>query len=136
MSSDGVVTDGCEQTSATSRPSTMPSPPSTRPSGSRGRRSSGFVREDGGGGSRSALLVDHRRPRPSLRYLILLNRGRGFSDHIQHEVRLGQHWYVAAIGLEGCCTHALRDETLQLGLDGTVLRSDDVPTRLGSPRST
>jgi hypothetical protein len=30
---------------ATSRPSTMPPPPSTRPSGSRGRRSSAFVRE-------------------------------------------------------------------------------------------
>src|SRR5215470_11270579 len=71
-----------------------------------------------------------------LRCLILLNRGRGFSDHIQHEVRLGQHWYVAAIGLEGCCTHALRDETLQLGLDSTVLSSYDVPTGLGSPRST
>src|SRR5262249_19087954 len=46
------------------------------------------------------------------------------------------HWYVAAIGLEGCSSHALRDETLQLGLDSTVLRSYDVPTRLGSPRST
>src|SRR5215467_9181422 len=32
--------------------------------------------------------------RPSLRCLILLNRGRGFSDHIQHEVRLGQHRHV------------------------------------------
>ena len=39
------VTDGCGPTSPTSRPSTMPSPPSTRPSGSRGRRSSAFVRE-------------------------------------------------------------------------------------------
>src|SRR5215475_11652779 len=71
----------------------------------------------------------------SLRCLFLLNRGRGFSDHIEHEVRLGQHRYMAAIGLEGCCSHALRDETLQLGLDSAVLRSYDVPTRLGFPRS-
>src|SRR5262245_52982518 len=71
----------------------------------------------------------------SLRCLILLNRGRGFSDHIQHEVRLGQHRYVAAIGLEDCCSHTLRDETLQLGLDSTILCGDNVPTGLRSPRS-
>src|SRR5262249_44419428 len=68
--------------------------------------------------------------------LIILNRGRGFSDHIQHEVRLGQHRHVAAIGLEDCCPHTLRDETLQLGLDSTVLRCYDVPTRLRPPSST
>src|SRR6266705_3552934 len=38
-------TDGCGRTSATSRPSTMPSRPSIRPSGSAGRRSSALVRE-------------------------------------------------------------------------------------------
>src|SRR5262245_17269796 len=43
---------------------------------------------------------------------------------------------MAAIGLEGCCSHTLGDETLQFGLDSTVLRSYDVPTRLRSPRST
>src|SRR5437773_7682523 len=37
--------DGCGRTSATSRPSTTPSPPSTGPSDARGRRSSAFVRE-------------------------------------------------------------------------------------------
>src|SRR5215472_10379995 len=66
----------------------------------------------------------------------MLYRDRGFSDHIKHEVRLGQHRYVAAIGLEGGCSHTLRDETLQLGLDRTVLRSYDVPAGLRSPRST
>src|SRR5262249_9304013 len=35
----------CGRTSATSRRSMRPSPPSTRPSGSTGRRSSAFVRE-------------------------------------------------------------------------------------------
>src|SRR5215469_10216293 len=44
-SSGGCVTDGCGRTSATSQPSTMPSRPSIRPSGSAGRRSSAFVRE-------------------------------------------------------------------------------------------
>ena len=47
-SSSGCGTDDCGRTSATSRPSTMPSPPSTRPSDARGRRSSAFVREDSG----------------------------------------------------------------------------------------
>src|SRR5690242_7053787 len=44
-SCSACVTDGCGQTSATSRPSTTPSPPSTGPSDARGRRSSAFVRE-------------------------------------------------------------------------------------------
>ena len=43
-SSSGSATDDCGRTSATSRLSTMPSPPSIRPSGSAGRRSSGFGR--------------------------------------------------------------------------------------------
>jgi hypothetical protein len=38
-----VRDDDCGRTSATSRPSTMPSPPSTRLSDTRGRRSSAFV---------------------------------------------------------------------------------------------
>src|SRR5215467_941012 len=52
----------------------MPSPPSTRPSDARERRSFAFVREDLGRARRCALLVDHRplldrgdrRDRPSL----------------------------------------------------------------------
>src|SRR5262245_45322567 len=44
-SSSGCGTDDCGRTSATSRPSTMPSPLSIRLSGSAGRRSSAFVRE-------------------------------------------------------------------------------------------
>src|SRR5215470_6028971 len=57
----------------------MPSPPSTRPSGSTGRRSSAFVREDLGRARGSALLVDHRcrfgswrSSRPSFAYVIWL----------------------------------------------------------------
>src|SRR6516162_7623267 len=44
-SSSECGTDGCGRISATSRPSTTPSPPSTRPGGSTGRRSYAFVRE-------------------------------------------------------------------------------------------
>jgi len=49
-SCSGCVTDGCGRvtTSATSRPSTMLSRHSTRPSDAMGRRSSAFVREDSG----------------------------------------------------------------------------------------
>ena len=61
-----------------------------------------------------------------------MNRRFGLADHIEHEVRLGKHRDVTAIGLKGRGFHALRDETLQLGLDSMVLRSYDVPTRLRS----
>jgi hypothetical protein len=47
-SCSGYGTDDCGRTSASSRPSTMPSPRSTRLSDVRGRRSSAFVREDSG----------------------------------------------------------------------------------------
>src|SRR5213595_1799994 len=58
-SSSGCGTDDCGRTSGPSRPSTMPSPPSTRPRGARGRRSFVFVREDGETATDSALLVGH-----------------------------------------------------------------------------
>ena len=45
-SSSGCGTDDCGRTSATSRPWTMPSPPSTRGSDATGRRSSAFVHND------------------------------------------------------------------------------------------
>src|SRR5262245_36167736 len=67
---------------------------------------------------------------------LLRHRFCGVSDHVEHKVGLGQHRNVAAVGLEGLRFHTLCDETLQLGLNGTVLRSDNVPTRLRSPRST
>src|SRR4051812_29375495 len=44
-SCSGCGTDDCGPTSATSRPSMTPLPPSIRPSAARGRRSSAFVRE-------------------------------------------------------------------------------------------
>src|SRR6188472_3835126 len=51
---------GCGQTSARWLPSTMPSPPSTRPSGLRERRSSAFIREDPARmNSRTAQLTEN-----------------------------------------------------------------------------
>ena len=55
-----VRTDGYGRISATSRPSTTPLRPSTRPSGARGRRSSAFVHQDSGIATDPALLVDRR----------------------------------------------------------------------------
>ena len=45
-SSSGCATDDCGRISVTSQPSTMPSPPSIRPSGPAGRRSSAFVHQE------------------------------------------------------------------------------------------
>jgi hypothetical protein len=62
-SSGGCVTGDCGRTSATSRHSTMPSPPSTRPGGSTGRRSSAFVRDDPPTASGSCPPLDQRQLR-------------------------------------------------------------------------
>src|SRR6266513_2462820 len=67
--------DGCGRTSATSRPSTMPSPPSTGPSDARGRRSSAFVRE------RHAPIDARGRP--------ALSRSAGYVLRPWHEMSHG-----------------------------------------------
>src|SRR6058998_1164677 len=59
----------------------------------------------------------------------------GLVDHVEHKAGLGKHRDVAAVGLESGLAHALRDEALQLGLDGAVLIRNDVPARLRLPRS-
>src|SRR5882672_7450592 len=43
---------------------------------------------------------------------------------------------MAALGLDGCRAHTLRDEALQLGVDGAVVLGHDVPTRLRPPGCT
>src|SRR6516165_10302115 len=55
--------DDCGRTSATSRPSTMPSPPSTGPSDARGRRSSAFVLQMQGLHLAQLLSVNVGQPR-------------------------------------------------------------------------
>src|SRR5438046_8363972 len=67
--------DGCGRTSATSRPSTTPSPPSTGPSDARGRRSSAFVRE------RHAPIDARGRP--------ALSRSAGYVLRPWHEMSHG-----------------------------------------------
>src|SRR5215471_16459834 len=60
----------------------------------------------------------------------------GFANHVEHEVRLGKHWHVAAVALKGGCVHTLGEETLQIGMNGSVLFGDDVPARLRLPGSS
>src|SRR5215831_13274477 len=60
----------------------------------------------------------------------------GLADHVEHEVRLRKHRHVAAIALKGGCAHALGEEALQIGLNGSILFGDDVPARLRLPGSS
>src|SRR5215471_15880495 len=64
---------------------------------------------------------------------LLRRRFGGLADHVEHEAGLGQHRNVATIGLEGLRSHTLCDEALQVGLDGTVTASNDVPARFRFP---
>src|SRR5262245_3751689 len=58
------------------------------------------------------------------------------TDHVDNELGVGQHWYVTAGDLVNRSPHAFRDEALQVGRHGAVIRGHDVPTRLRLPRST
>src|SRR6516225_3235446 len=57
----------------------------------------------------------------------------GLADHVEHEAWLGKHRHVAAVALKGGCAHALGEEALQIGLNGSVLFGDDIPARLRPP---
>src|SRR6266404_4420253 len=65
---------------------------------------------------------------------LIFKRVCGFSDHVEHEFGLGQHRNVAAVSFVGLRSHTLCDETLQVGLDGMVIGSNDVPARSRLPR--
>src|SRR5215468_8868188 len=60
----------------------------------------------------------------------------GLADHVEYEVRLGKHRHVAGVDLKSGCTHALGEETLQIGMHGLILFGDDVPARLRLPGSS
>src|SRR5215471_14873014 len=60
----------------------------------------------------------------------------GLADHVEHEVGLGKHWHVAAVALKGGCAHALGEEALKIGMNGSVLFGDDIPARLRLPSSS
>ena len=103
-SPSGSGTDGCGRTSATSRPSTTPSPLSTRPSGSRGRRSSAFVREDSAAGQRPSFLtpIPHARSqvpcgkpvrtrRPSCEYPPRRHDQTGFPEQLKETKLVVNH---------------------------------------------
>src|SRR3989442_11933507 len=61
---------------------------------------------------------------------------RGGTDHIDHQLRAGEHGDVAAGDLRRGGAHALRQKALQLGLDGAVIRGHDVRTGLRPPGNT
>jgi len=64
------------------------------------------------------------------------NRFRSAADHVDHEVRFGEHGDVAALDLIGRGAHTFRDKAFQIGVDSAVVLAHDVPARLGSPRGS
>src|SRR3989442_230585 len=62
-----------------------------------------------------------------------LNSLCGGTDHVEHQLRVRQHWDVTAVGLVRGRADALRAEALELWVDGAVLLGDDVPARLRLP---
>jgi hypothetical protein len=58
------------------------------------------------------------------------------ADDIEYECGVREHGDVAAGGLHGGGSHALRHEALQLGLYSAVFGSHDVPARLQLPSGT
>src|SRR5712664_1737797 len=50
-----------------------------------------------------------------------LNGVCGGPDHVDHEGGLREHGHVAAVGLMDAGAHPLRDEALQLGMNGVVV---------------
>src|SRR2546426_5971394 len=62
-----------------------------------------------------------------------LNGACGGTDHVDHEGGLREHGDVAAVGLMDGGAHPLRDEALQLGMDGAVVLGHDVPARFRPP---
>src|SRR5271167_1398211 len=56
-----------------------------------------------------------------------------FSDHIDHDLGLRQHYHMAAHDLGRRGAHALSEEALTVRLDSTVVLGDDVPAWLRLP---
>ena len=59
----------------------------------------------------------------------------GRTDYIDHQVGVGEHWHVAAVDLVSGGAHTLREEALQVRMNGAVVLGDDVPARLRFPGS-
>jgi hypothetical protein len=61
--------------------------------------------------------------------LTFLNGSGGFADDVDHDVRLGEHGDVAAVGLGRGRVHTFRQKTLKVGMHSLVLLRDDVPAQ-------
>src|SRR6202050_1591727 len=66
----------------------------------------------------------------------LSDRAGSGPDDVDDDTGMGQHDDVAAVHVVGVSAHALRRETLQLGVDGAVVAGHDVPARLRAPGGT
>jgi|HubBroStandDraft_3_1064219.scaffolds.fasta_scaffold105510_2 hypothetical protein len=77
-----------------------------------------------------AVLLSRRR---ALRCLGLLNGSCGTANQIKHSMRLKEHPNVTGAQLDSRGAHRLRCEAFQIGMDGTVIRSDDVPAWFDLP---
>src|SRR5215467_3654583 len=58
----------------------------------------------------------------------------GFLDDLDDFSWVRQERDVARLDLGGLGVHALRQESLEIGVDGAIFLSDDVPGRNGLPR--
>jgi hypothetical protein len=75
--------------------------------------------------------------RPALRcHRGSLNRSRGGTDYIDHQVGVGEYGNVTAGDLGHFGAHALSNEPFHVGVDGAVVLGDDVPAWLRFPRSS
>jgi hypothetical protein len=59
----------------------------------------------------------------------------GSANYVEYDGRFGEHGDVAAVDFGGHGTHTFRHEALQFGLDGAIVLSHDVLTRLRPPSS-
>src|SRR5262245_43142557 len=65
----------------------------------------------------------------------LLYGVRRLADDVKYKPWVGQHRHVAAVDLMSVGAHSFRDESLQRGLERSVLSRHDVPARLRFPGS-
>src|SRR5436190_16919368 len=107
-SSSGCGTDDCGPTSATSRHSTMLSPPSTRPSDATGRRSSAFVHKDSETATAPAYYATGA-------LVVLLVEGAGDARRAKTELGGGVRKQCGSLGARTSSPMATWESTLSPG---------------------
>src|SRR5215470_11373867 len=77
-------------------------------------------------------LSMQRRARSAVRYMLLLGVC-GYTDHVNHDLRMGKHWNMATVDFVNGRAHTLRHKALQLRLHSAVASGHDIPARFGLP---